>query len=217
MAPTKLDLHKNTISEIHENLMVYYELIKDKQYNHKGNFANIVTRLQLPHFTLSKDIMQDRSILREIDNGKPRNWGGREEWRDYMISKGYNSYNTKMDCVDHGNIPTELLNVLNTLPIKHPVFTINVQPPGSTIPTHVDTWRLWCEKNPELAKKYTFEDTKFFVVFLTSQEIGHSFQCENFNVKWREGDVVQIPYYARHATANSGFTNKILIQCLGIN
>jgi hypothetical protein len=160
--------------------------------------------------------MQDRSILRETDNGKPRNWGGREEWRDYMLSKGYNAHNTKMDCIDHDNIPIELLTIFNSLPIQHPVFTINIQPPGGVIPTHVDTWRLWREKNPELADKYTFEDTLFFIIFLTTQEIGHSFQCEHTSLNWRKGDVAQIPYYARHATANSGFTDKILVQCLGI-
>ena len=35
MKSNKLDLHKNTISELHDNLMVYYDLGKEKQELHQ--------------------------------------------------------------------------------------------------------------------------------------------------------------------------------------
>ena len=133
-----------------------------------------------------------------------------------MVSKGYNTHNTKMSYVDHANIPEDLLTALNTLPINNPVFSVNIQPPGSVVPAHEDTWRIWRDKYPEIAKICTFEDTVFFIVFLTPQETGHSFQCGTTNIKWGQGDVIQMPYYTKHATANAGFTNKILVQCLGI-
>ena len=216
MQSNKLDLHKNTISEFHDNLMVYYDLVKEKQADHEGPFAEAVRHLMLPELVLHEEKIEDRTILRDEENGKPRNWGTKREWRDYMISKGYNTHNTKMRYVDHSNIPNELMDALKTLPIKYPVFSINIQPPGSVVPAHEDTWRIWYDKHPVEAKKYTFEDTVFFIVFLTPQEIGHSFQCGNTNLKWGAGDVIRMPYYCKHATSNAGFTNKILVQCLGI-
>jgi hypothetical protein len=216
MPSNKLDLGSSTISEFHDNLMVYYDLVKQKQSDHKGVFAEAVTTLKIPEVVFFEEKIEDRTILRDKENGKPRDWGTKREWRDYMVSKGYNIHNTKMSYIDHNNIPKGLLDVLMTLPIKHPVFSVNIQPPGSVVPAHEDTWRIWYDKNPEEAKKYTFEDTEFFIVFLTPQEIGHSFQCGTTNLKWGVGDVMRMPYYCKHATANSGFTKKILVQCLGI-
>ena len=46
---------------------------------------------------------------------------------------------------------------------------MNIQPPGGIVPTHEDTWRIWYDKHPDLAKQYTFEDTVFYLVFLTKQ------------------------------------------------
>ena len=210
MQSNKLDLHENTINEFHNDLMVYYDMAQREQDKHQGTFAETVTTLSIPELVLVNEKIEDRTILRD------REWGTKTEWRDYMLSKGYNKQNTKMDYVDHDNLPMELHDILNTLPIKHPVFSLNIQPPGSTVPAHEDTWRIWYDKHPEQAKKYTFEDTVFFIVFLTAQEIGHSFQCGTTNIKWGAGDVIKIPYYCKHATANAGFTNKILVQCLGI-
>jgi disulfide oxidoreductase YuzD len=196
--------------------MVYYDLVKEKQANHKGSFAEAIRKLIFPEVVLFEEKIEDRTILRDEENGKPRNWGTKREWRDYMMSKGYNTHNTKMKYVDHSNLPKDLLTALNTLPIKYPVFSLNIQPPGGMVPAHEDTWRIWYDKHPKLAKKYTFEDTAFFLVFLTPQEIGHSFQCGTTNIKWGPGDVIEMPYYCRHATANAGYTNKMLVQCLGI-
>tara|TARA_B100000780_G_scaffold222392_1_gene161488 strand:- start:979 stop:1617 length:639 start_codon:yes stop_codon:yes gene_type:complete len=210
MQSNKLDLHQNTISEFHNDLMVYYDLAQRKQDTHRGELAESVTTLSIPELVLKKGQREDRTILRD------REWGTKAKWRDYMLSKGYNKHNTKMNYMDHDTLPSELHDVLNTLPIKYPVFSINIQPPGSVVPAHEDTWRIWYDKHPEQAKKYTFEDTVFFIVFLTAQEIGHSFQCGTTNIKWGAGDVIKMPYYCKHATANAGFTDKILVQCLGI-
>jgi len=210
MQSNKLDLHQNTISEFHNDLMVYYDLAQRKQDTHRGELAESVTTLSIPELVLKKGQREDRTILRD------REWGTKAKWRDYMLSKGYNKHNTKMNYMDHDTLPSELHDVLNTLPIKYPVFSINIQPPGSVVPAHEDTWRIWRDKHPEQAKRHTFEDTVFFIVFLTAQEIGHSFQCGTTNIKWGAGDVIKMPYYCKHATANAGFTDKILVQCLGI-
>ena len=216
MKSNKLDLHKNTISEFHDNLMVYYDLVKEKQANHKGSFAEAIRKLIFPEVVLFEEKIEDRTILRDEENGKPRNWGTKREWRDYMMSKGYNTHNTKMKYVDHSNLPKDLLTALNTLPIKYPVFSLNIQPPGGMVPAHEDTWRIWYDKHPKLAKKYTFEDAAFFLVFITRQEKGHFFSADTTNINWEPGDVFEMPYYCNHSTANAGFTPKMLVQCLGI-
>lgn len=210
MKSNNLDLHSSTISEFHNDLMVYYDLCKEKQREHVGVFAQAVTTISVPEVVLSEETMEDRTILRD------REWGTKADWRDYMLSKGYNKHNTRLNYIDHDKIPTELHTALIDLPIKHPVFSVNIQPPGSTVPAHEDTWRIWYDKYPREAKEYTFEDTVFYIAFLTPQEIGHSFYCGTTNIKWGVGDVIQMPYYTKHATANAGFTNKILVQCLGV-
>ena len=98
-----------------------------------------------------------------------------------------------------------------------PLFTMNIQPPGSVVPAHEDTWYKWCDKYPEEMENYTFEDTMFLIVFLTEQETGHFFQMGNQSVHWKPGDIFSMPYYTNHATGNAGFNNKILVQCLGIS
>lgn len=205
-----LSLQTNTISEFHDSLMVYYDLVKQKQAEHQGDFILSKGFLPIPEVNIARDLIEDRTILRD------RDWGTKADWRDYMQSKGYNKHNTQMWCVDHDNLQQDFIDTLNTLPIKHPVFTLNIQPPGSTVPAHEDTWRIWYDKHPELAKQYTFEDTVFYIVFVDDQQIGHTFSAGGTEVSWKKGGVIQMPYYCKHATSNAGFENKLLVQCLGI-
>ena len=205
-----LTLESSTISEFHGSLMSYYELVKQKQEDHQGEWVLSKGYLPLPQIQIPSQLVEDRTILRD------RDWGTKADWRDYMFSKGFNKENTKMWCVDHDNLPEDFLDVLETMPIRYPVFTLNIQPPGSTVPAHEDTWRIWYDKNPELAKQYTFEDTVFFIVFLEEQAVGHSFSAGNQQVSWNKGGVIRMPYYCKHATSNAGFENKMLVQCLGI-
>ena len=206
----ELDLHKNTISEFHNNLMVYYDLCKKEQAKHVGFWVKSLNQMEIPGFDLKKDTMENRTVLRD------KNWGTKAKWRDYMLSQGFNKENTKLLMVDHDNLPPELMNALLQLPIKHPVFSLNIQPPGAIVPAHEDTWRIWYDKHPKLAKKYTFEDTVFLIVFITRQDTGHSFSAGETCINWQPGDIVELPHYCNHATSNAGFTPKMLVQCLGI-
>lgn len=206
----KLDLHKNSISAFHDNLMEYYKLCKEKQSQHLGTWAKKIDNIAIPEFDITQEKIEDRTILRD------KNWGTKVKWRDYMLSQGYNKENTRMDMIDHDNLPTKLMEILQQLPILYPVFSLNIQPPGSTVPAHEDTWRIWYDKHPELAKKYTFKDTVFYIVFITKQETGHTFSAGSMNLSWLSGDVIQMPHYCNHATSNSSFSPKMLVQCLGI-
>ena len=208
---SNLDLHKSTISEFHEqNLMVYYDLCKKKQQEHIGFWIQKIDQIQIPEFDVKKETIQDRTILRN------KKWGTKAKWRDEMKKTGFNKSNTILFMVDHDELPIPLLNALEKLPIKHPVFSLNIQPPGGMVPAHEDTWRIWYDKHPELAKKYKFKDTAFFIVFITQQDVGHSFSAGNTCLNWQPGDIVELPYYCNHATSNAGFTPKMLVQCLGI-
>ena len=210
MKSNNIDLQTTTISDFHKSLMTYYDLCKAKQKQHVGFWTKKITNLAIPEFVIPKDHVVDRTILRD------KNWGSKAKWRDYMKSQGYNKHNTIMQMVDHDNMPDPLMDMLVTLPIKHPVFSLNIQPPGATVPAHEDTWRIWYDKNPELAKKYTFADTCFFIVFITRQDTGHTFSAGSMSLTWEPGDVIQMPHYTNHATSNSSFTPKMLVQCLGI-
>ena len=86
----ELNLHKSTIGEFHDDLMVYYDLCKREQAKHLGNWVKSFNQMELPVFDIKKDTIQDRTILRDKD------WGTKSKWRDYMESHGYNKTNTKM-------------------------------------------------------------------------------------------------------------------------
>ncbi len=208
----KLSLDKNTIADFHSNLMQYYSLVKEKQEAHTGAWGHHEGRLS-PVKDDKHDLkVLDRTIMRD------RDWGSKTEWRDTMAKAGYHKGNTKLGMVEMNNLPPSLLEELHTrLKMKLPLFTMNIQPPGACVPAHEDTWYKWCDKYPDEMKNYTFADTRFFIIFLTEQETGHFFQMGNQSVHWQPGDIFSMPYYTNHATANAGFTNKILIQCLGIS
>tara|TARA_B100001248_G_C27387496_1_gene460481 strand:+ start:1025 stop:1663 length:639 start_codon:yes stop_codon:yes gene_type:complete len=210
MKSNSLKLAKTSISDFHKSLMTYYDLCKIKQKEHVGFSAKKVGRITIPEFTIPKEHVEDRTILRD------KKWGSKSKWRDYMQSQGYNKHNTIMQMVDHDKMPTPLMDVLLKLPIKYPVFSLNIQPPGATVPAHEDTWRIWYDKNPALAEKYTFADTCFYIVFITKQDTGHTFSAGTMSLTWEPGDVIEMPHYTNHATANSSFTPKMLVQCLGI-
>ena len=80
----ELDLHKNTISEFHNNLMVYYNLCKEKQKEHQGSWIKKIDQIAIPEFNIPIENYEDRTILRN------KNWGTKAKWRDYMFSQGYN-------------------------------------------------------------------------------------------------------------------------------
>tara|TARA_Y100001970_G_scaffold88125_1_gene111232 strand:- start:4363 stop:4968 length:606 start_codon:yes stop_codon:yes gene_type:complete len=192
--------------------MQYYSLVKEKQEAHTGAWGHHEGRLS-PVKDDKHDLkVLDRTIMRD------RDWGSKTEWRDTMAKAGYHKGNTKLGMVEMNNLPPSLLEELHTrLKMKLPLFTMNIQPPGACVPAHEDTWYKWCDKYPDEMKNYTFADTRFFIIFLTEQETGHFFQMGNQSVHWQPGDIFSMPYYTNHATANAGFTNKILIQCLGIS
>jgi hypothetical protein len=190
--------------------MAYYDLCKQKQKEHITYWAQQVGEITIPEFDIKKETMEDRTILRD------KKWGTKAKWRDYMMSQGYNKENTKLLMVDHDNLPPELMNTLLQLPILHPVFSLNIQPPGSIVPAHEDTWRIWYDKHPNLAKKHTFNDVVFYIVFITKQDIGHFFSAGDMSLNWNPGDIYKLPHYCNHATSNAGYTPKMLVQCLGI-
>ena len=159
-----LNLHSSTISEFHEqDLMVYYDLCRREQVKHFGSWIKSFNQIQIPEFDIKKDTIQDRTILRD------KNWGTKRKWRNYMMSQGYNKANTKMLMVDHDDLPAPLMHTLKKIGIKQPVFSLNIQPPGGIVPAHEDTWRIWYDKHPDLAKKFTFKDTMFCILFITRQ------------------------------------------------
>ena len=85
-----LTLESSTISEFHGSLMMYYELVKDKQRQHTGDWTLSKGTLPIPDINISKESIEDRTILRD------RDWGTKAEWRDTMFAHGFNKENTKL-------------------------------------------------------------------------------------------------------------------------
>ena len=108
----KLDLHKNTIGDFHRNLMDYYAQAGEKHKRHSGEFVKHIGNFTVPEFNIDYLKVKDRTILRD------RNWGSKAEWRDYMMSKGYNKVNTTLKMVEAEDLPSKIILILDKIDIK---------------------------------------------------------------------------------------------------
>ena len=112
MKSSKLDLYKNTIGDFHRNLMDYYHLAGERHSSHSGEYVRYVGNFPVPEFDVSDLNLKDRTILRA------RDWGSKEDWRDYMMAKGYNKSNTKLDMVESEDLPSDMHRVLKQFEIN---------------------------------------------------------------------------------------------------
>ena len=193
-----MNFRDNTIGEYLRSPMKFYEQMKTEQDN-MPTYVKLLGNFEVPDFDFDDLNIQDRTILTK-----------------YSTDYGYNDNNAKLDMVEMQDLPKALVDVCSGFDVKLPNLTMSIQSPGNVVPAHVDTWKFWCDRYPKEMEQYTFYDTKFYVWFLSDRDVGHTFQCGYNDINWKKGDLVEIPFYTRHATSNAGYTDKLLIQCLGI-
>jgi len=113
-------------------------------------------------------------------------------------------------------INKKFCEILGLLPPAR--ISINIQEPGGIIPPHYDTNKSTL-KIPSIAEKFNeleWTDHKRYLYFWQDQEIGQFFQIGNTQIKWKAGDLIEFPFFARHTTANSSYSPRKITAITGI-
>lgn len=97
---------------------------------------------------------------------------------------------------------------------------INSLMPGQMTCTHVDRTRSLFVNNgmpEEYAERVMPEDYQRILVFIEDQRRGEFFQTGEEMLTWKAGDIIRMPWYLPHATANCGDKNRYLISIAGVS
>jgi len=129
---------------------------------------------------------------------------------------GYNDENSSMACISDASFPNMFKDIAENAGLSHWWYRIQAQEVGKTFPAHVDSLRSWSLKFPDVAKTHTHLDVKRFQIFGSDQEVGHFMSVGSAQLSWKAGDVVQFDHRVPHATANSGFTPKVIVVIEGV-
>lgn len=118
--------------------------------------------------------------------------------------------NTKMKQIlwDLDKIDTDQLSKILNMEISS--VTSIMQPPGSIIPPHVDSFF-------QLRKKYPDRPNPVrAIIFIEDCKIGHFLQCnDDVYTHWKCGDGLIIDRSQIHLSANAGVENKHTLQVSG--
>jgi len=129
---------------------------------------------------------------------------------DRFKRAGYNETNALMPTIMDTEFSTHFQDFVKDAGLRHWYSRIHVQRPGQMVPSHVDTMRTWSLMFPEIAKTKTHSEVPRFLVLLSDWEVGHFFSVGDQPVIWKKGDIMTCDHRMPHATANAGFSNKII-------
>jgi hypothetical protein len=85
--------------------------------------------------------------------------------------------------------------------------------PGSSLPTHVDTYRRYVDLFDLKGKEHTIRRA---VIFLEDRKPGHYAECQNVGyANWTAGFTLVWPWNAPHSAMNMGFEPRYTLQVTG--
>lgn len=129
--------------------------------------------------------------------------------------QGYNKHNTR-HWESTANKPTLtspwMDEVMEQLPLTHKGCRIMMQPPGNTMPWHVDNFWNLRHNHPDIGE-YAIR----YIVFPKDWDHGHLLQAgTTFITHWKAGDVIVWHPDKWHLSANVGISNKWTFNVTGI-
>lgn len=140
-----------------------------------------------------------------------------EEYRNSLqncLAWGYNTHNTRSWETTAHRPKLEMsweAQCIAALPIEQGIARATCQPPGNTMPWHVDNFIYW-KRNKELS-----EFVIRFIVFQEDWKIGQTIQAGNTMIShWREGDAITWHPSRWHLSFNGGTANKWTTAVTGI-
>jgi len=93
---------------------------------------------------------------------------------------------------------------------------VNLQRPGCFIPAHLDKNRTFVKSIADRSPTPAWSDIRRFFYFFEDQAPGQFVQLGNTQLRWRAGDMIEWPYYLRHATANASYSARTMLSIVGI-
>lgn len=94
----------------------------------------------------------------------------------------------------------------------------NLQRPGMVITWHADpglTFLTRTEETKEL--DVTQDDLRHFFYFHSDRQDGQFFQLGSSLMDWRAGDMVEMPWWMPHASANTSKSDRIVTSVVGLD
>lgn len=113
---------------------------------------------------------------------------------------------------------SELEEICIQLNLDYADVTLNKQMPGNQVGVHVDLNRnLFLNFFPEETKDATVEQLRKYIVFLEPWSLGQVF-CLGTSAltDWKQGDVVEFPWYMPHYTANCSKLSRSILFIAGV-
>ena len=207
-----MDLDTVTLWETVHNITKFEKLCYEdykKNGTSKYRSYSIVGNIDIP-FNYTDE---EWNLLVDDDRGLVKSTGKNEFKKEQSArykEAGYNDENTRLPAIMDTKFSTIFQEFADKMGLKHWYSKIHVQKPGQMVPNHVDTMRSWTLKFPDLAKIKTHSEVPRFLILLSDWNVGHFFSVGDRSVIWKKGDILTCDHRMPHATANAGFSNKII-------
>jgi hypothetical protein len=107
-------------------------------------------------------------------------------------------------------------HILSVCGLAEARVAVNLQRPGCFIPDHVDRNRTFIRSIADRTPPLDWSSIRRFFYFFEDQAPGQFVQLGHTQIQWRAGDMIEWPYYLRHATANASYSARTMLSIVGV-
>ena len=138
-----------------------------------------------------------------------------ETCKQWMVQNDYNEHNTRYFKFANEELEKwfEPLRQMFESKLEDMTMSLFVQPPGQTMPGHVDTYSSYMRKTGEYPD---YSRLRRYMTFVSDWDWGHYFHYGNHVMQpWKAGDTWDLLGGIYHGSANCGVTPKITMHWSG--
>jgi len=138
-----------------------------------------------------------------------------ETCKQWMVQNDYNEHNTRYFKFANEELEEwyEPLRNMFSNQLEDMTMSLFVQPPGQTMPCHVDTYSSYMRKTGEYPD---YSRLRRYMTFVSDWNWGHYFHYGNHVMQpWLAGDTWDLVGGIYHGSANCGVTQKITMHWSG--
>lgn len=138
-----------------------------------------------------------------------------ETSKQWLVKNDYNEHNTRYFKYANTELATwfEPLKDMFEKTLEDMTMSLFVQPPGQTMPCHVDTYSSYMRKTGEYPD---YSRLRRYMTFVSDWDWGHYFHYGNHVMQpWKAGDTWDLTGGIYHGSANCGVTPKITMHWSG--
>lgn len=138
-----------------------------------------------------------------------------ETCKQWMVQNDYNEHNTRYFKFANEELDRFFgpLKAMFEDTLEDMTMSLFVQPPGQTMPGHVDTYSSYMRKTGEYPD---YSRLRRYMTFVSDWDWGHFFHYGNHVMQpWKAGDTWDLVGGIYHGSANCGVTPKITMHWSG--